>query len=599
MPSLRRTCLAPVIAASLLMTAALAGGQAPQAGPVSERAAGPAIDFAAVEADGTPVRDLQRAEVEIRINDRLRVVRSLRLVAAAPSTLAGNRAIAAPYGTNDSVAAGRAFALIVDQESITTGHQQLLRNAVDGLVAELTPSDQVTVAALPFGGPPLPFTSDPTRVRLAMNALAGQGSRGETGSELACRTRRFLESLDAFLETQAGRPTPLTVIVLTAGLAAPRRDAPMALAPGICELPIGHFEQITASATLARANVYLLQPADVGMAGTGWRDTIAGTGYLGSDNPIEGVEHLAGVTGGARMPLDAAGTGALLRVARESSAYFVAELEPTPSDVVGRSRSLRVRVTRRGVTVRARPSVVLLGAPSARAAGRLTVSDLLGSTEAFAALRLRVAGYTVQDADGRLRTGVVIETADPAAALASAGAVLIGGDGRVAGRWFARDASERPLLGAIAAPPGTYRLRAAAIDAAGQPGAAEAIVESGLTLVGPLSLGSMMLGVSRDGSVKPQLEFGAEPSAIASFDIYGGGAGLGVTATLEIARGVDGPPLAVVPLALTRASDSRVVATGTAPIGALAPGDYVIRGVIALADGTSGQVIRTLRKVVR
>ena len=599
MPALGRTCLASVAAFSLLAAALLADAPAPQAGSAIERAGGPTIDFVAVEADGTPVRDLQRSEVEIRINDRVRVVRSLRRVAAAPATLAGDRAVAAPYGTNDSVAAGRAFALIVDQESITTGHQQLLRNAVEGLAGELTPADQVTVAALPFGGAPLPFTSDPVRVRMAMNAVAGQGSRGETGSELACRTRRFLEALDAFLETQAGRPTPLTVIVLTAGLAAPRRDAPMALAPGICELPIGHFEQITASATLARANVYLLQPADVGMSGSGWRDTIGGTGYLGSDNPIEGVEHLAGVTGGARLPLDAAGTGALLRVARESSAYYVAELEPASGDVAGRSRSLNVRVTRRGITVRARPSVVLLGATAAAGTRKLTVADLLGSADAFNALRLRIAGYTVQDADGRLRTGVVIETADPAVTLASAGAVLIAGDGRIAGRWFARDASERPLLGAIAAPPGTYRLRAAAIDSAGQPGAAETIVETGLTPVGPLSLGSMMLGVSRDGIVKPQLEFGAEPSAIASFDIYGGDAGLGITATLEVARGVEGPPLVVLPLALTRASESRVVATGTAPIGALAPGDYVVRGVIALADGTSGRVTRTLRKVVR
>jgi len=52
-----------------------------------------------------------------------------------------------------------------------------------------------------------------------------------------------------------------------------------------------------------------------------------------------------------------------------------------------------------------------------------------------------------------------------------------------------------------------------------------------------------------------------------------------------------------VPLALTRADDSRVVAMGAVPLGALAPGDYVVRGVVKLEDGTIGRVMRTLRKV--
>ena len=108
-----------------------------------------------------------------------------------------------------------------------------------------------------------------------------------------------------------------------------------------------------------------------------------------------------------------------------------------------------------------------------------------------------------------------------------------------------------------------------------------------------------MLGVSRNGATEPRLEFGSEPTAIASFDIYGGPAGLRLSATLEVARDPDGPALVTVPLALTRADASRVVATGVAPIGALPPGDYVVRGVIQLEDGTRGRVIRTLRKVAR
>jgi hypothetical protein len=41
------------------------------------------------------------------------------------------------------------------------------------------------------------------------------------------------------------------------------------------------------------------------------------------------------------------------------------------------------------------------------------------------------------------------------------------------------------------------------------------------------------------------------------------------------------------------------VATGAVPLGALPPGDYVVRGVVRLEDGTTGRVTRTLRKAAR
>ena len=323
-------------------------------------------------------------------------------------------------------------------------------------------------------------------------------------------------------------------------------------------------------------------------------------GIGGSDNPLEGIEHLTGVTGGVRLSLDASGTGSLLRVAKESSAYYVAELEPAPGDAAGRSRPLGVRVARRGVTVRARPEITLAEpGPTGTSPSALTVKSLLASTEAFTELRLRTAAFTVREPEGRLRLGVVVEPADPTASLGSAGAILIGSDGQVAAHWFAKDAAERPLLGALAATPGTYRLRVAAIDASGRPGVAEEDVEAALAPVGPLSLGSLMLGVSRNGSLTPQLEFGSEPTAIASFDIYGGVAGLPLSTRIEIARDLDGPPIVTLPVALTRAGQDRVVATGTVPVGALPPGDYVVRGVVRLESGEAGRVVRTLRKVAR
>ena len=228
-----------------------------------------------------------------------------------------------------------------------------------------------------------------------------------------------------------------------------------------------------------------------------------------------------------------------------------------------------MRVARRGITVRARPEVMFTA--GARPGRRLTVSDILASTDAATDLALRVGGFTVRDPDGKLRVGVLIEPVDPSVTLASAGAILIDGSDRVVTHWHARDATERPLLGAMTVPSGSYRLRAAAIDGAGQPGAAEADIDVGLTPVGGLSLGSLLLGVSRGGVSSLQLEFG--PSlAHGRHSTSTGTEGQRLSATLEVSRTLDGPAMATVPLALGRADDARVVATGAVPLGALAPG---------------------------
>ena len=70
-------------------------------------------------------------------------------------------------------------------------------------------------------------------------------------------------------------------------------------------------------------------------------------------------------------------------------------------------------------------------------------------------------------------------------------------------------------------------------------------------------------------------------------------------ARVEVARDLDAPALVTLPLVLTRADAGRVVASGTVPLGALPPGDYVVRGVVRLESGETGRVVRTLRKVAK
>ena len=140
MPSPRRAAAALQIALIWALGTPATGPphrvSAHQSQIASERPAGPTVDFVALDASGAPVADLQPSDVEIRLADRVRAVRTLRRVSAAPPPIAAGAParVPPPYGTNDNVAAGRRFVLVIDQESFIAGREQLFRDAIEGLL---------------------------------------------------------------------------------------------------------------------------------------------------------------------------------------------------------------------------------------------------------------------------------------------------------------------------------------------------------------------------------------------------------------------------------------------------------------------------------
>ena len=138
------------------------------------------------------------------------------------------------------------------------------------------------------------------------------------------------------------------------------------------------------------------------------------------------------------------------------------------------------------------------------------------------------------------------------------------------------------------------------MDAAGRGGSTDAEVSAETTAAGPLKLSSLVVGLSRNGTFVPRLQFGNEPVAIGFLEIYGGTAGQGIGAAVEIAKTLDGPPLVVTRLAIEASGNPGLFrATGAVPIGALPPGDYVVRALVALKDQPYGRVVRTIRKVAQ
>lgn len=565
------------------------------------------VDFLAVSRDGTPVEDLTAADVTIRIGGRIRSVRTLQRISVAD--LAGGAGADAldrlpPFGTNATSDAGRRLALAIDTDSSRPGREAPLRQAVERLIAGLTSRDRLALVTMPYGGIKVPFTTDHESVRRALTAIVGNAPSAETGSALACRTRETLKELSVFLGTLRVREDPAIVMFITSGLAAPRHDAPVTLAPGMCELRAELFDQVGVAAGAARAHFYIIQPGDAfQQSPTLSRENIAGTGFLGSDNPIEGIEHLAGVTGGKMLQLTGSTETALGRVLRESAAYYVVGVDADRNDRSGRSQQLEVRVKRPDVEVRGRPLITFPKPEPAlgRVASVIDPSprDMLAVATVFRDLPLRATAFVSPGPDATtLRITTLAEPVDPGVKFTALMAALFDRSGKAVVHWVAtaEELARPAIIGAMPAPPGGYRLRVAAVDTTGRGGTADYDFDTELPSTGPVKLSSIVLGLSRGGTFVPKLQFTNEPVAIAYLELYGGATGTAVTARIEIAQTLNGPALVAVPLAIEATGPNRYVSKGAVPIGSLLPGDYVVRALVAADGHPMTRVVRTLRK---
>ena len=556
------------------------------------------LQIAVVSPDGTPVTDVRSDEVQVRIGGRVRPIRSMQFIEATASGASENTAVPLPFGTNAVQAAGRTIVLAIDDDSFRPGQEGPLRDATAAMLGRLGDLDRVTLVTMPYGGTKVPFTSDHARIRNAMNQLVGQAPATQTGSDLACRSRRTLEALVTYLDTLGVREEQVTVLFVSSALAAPRRDAAFGLAPGMCELSENLFNQVGQAAGAARAQFYVIRPGDASARDSAiQRETVGG-----SDNPLAGIDHLAGVTGGKLLLLTNSTGFAFERVARETSGYYLITMDAQPNDRSGRTQQMDVRVSRRGVEVRSRPHITF-AKPDIVTSKLLQPSlrDMLGTPALFRDLPLRAAAFPALTVEGQnVRVVALAEPTEPGVQLSTLGAVLFDRDGKVAAQWLAtpEELQKTPVMGAMSVPVGAYRFRVAAIDSTGRSGTVDYDVTADVVTTGPLKLSSLVLGLNRAGGFVPRLQFTNEPLAIAYLELDGAPAGARVSAALEIAQAINGPAIVTVPLAIEGTSEKRYTATGSLAIGALPPGDYIARAIVAMEGHPPTRVVRTIRKAV-
>jgi hypothetical protein len=588
------TCTAAWCAAAVMLTAQVPASAPRPVEPFS-------LEFLALGSDGAPLPDLTPEQVQLKLDGKARTLRTLEWVPIFdPRTADGKRLLPMPppFATNLSHDGTRTILFVLDDYSFRPGRERPIREVVRKFLGTLAPRDKVTLVTVPYGGLKMDFTTEHERIDIELSKLVGQAPATETGSELACRTRRSLESLTGLLESMRGGEGPTTVLFFSSRLAGPRRDAVLSRAPGSCEITVDHFNRVGDAASAVRALFYIIQPDDTMLhGGSNQTEGLFGGGFIGSDNPLEGLEHLSGVTGGTRLQLQTPDDVSLARVSRETGGYYIVRFEADPSDREGLRREVGLRVARPGATLRVRPLFTVPRPEPPNAPP--TPLSMLRSGRVFRGLPLRVAGFVSQNAgDDKLKVVTVVEPLDGTARIASLAAALFDSDERAVAQWNASDTDARPLVGALAAPPGLYRLRVAATDVNGRAGTADYEVRAELAPAGVLSLSGVVLGVSKNGAFSPRLDFTREPSAIASVEVYGQPGSEPMWVSFELATTLNGPALVTTPgvIESTRTRD-RFIATGAVPIDTLPPGDYVVRAVGGLKGQPTGRVLRTLRKL--
>ena len=574
------TTARPLLAASLALLTLSNAPAASRAQPAVDDSP-VQISFLAVDRDGKPAADLKADEVSVRLNGRPRPIKSLQRIDAPLSTAAAAAApVPAPFGTNVTAgggAGGRIFYFVIEDATFRPGNERLAKQAVDQFLDSVSSSDRVALVTMPH---PMIRTEPTTaaEVRKALARVSGVAPGSETPGDAATRTRTSLEGLRGLLSNLAGTNAQPILIFLSGGMSATTRQVGN-VGSFSADLASEHFQNVGAAASAARAHVYVVQ-ADLTVT-----------------ERSEGLENLAGVVGTQVQMLSAAQQNPLGRIAVETSSSYLATIEAEASERNGQNQRMELKVTRADVTTRAPASFAIPRSLPKTARKAPNPRDMLREATIYRDLPLRVTGFVTREAGDKLKLVVAGEPVEPGVKLTAAVVGVYDAKGRLTQTTAPPEAlGSLPIMLAAIVDPGPYRIRLAAVDSNGRGGAADYDMQVALTPAGPLKISSLLLGTN-SGGFKPMLAFTNEPAAFASVELYGK-PGTSLPLRLELAASADGPALQQAPAAGSGTKEpDRFLVSGTFQIGALAPGDYVVRAIVGSPEaGGEGRVLRTLRK---
>ena len=545
----------------------------------------------AVTGDGQPVLDLEPGDLTIRVDGREREVTSLELVrptaggapADAPSAPAASP-LPAPYATNDApdggASGGREFLIVIDDEGIGTGRESAVREAVRSLVQGLTPADRVGIMAMKQGGVNVAPSTQHSAVLDALPKIIATGSSSESVMDLSCRTKVMLGTLGGLLQNA---PANRTIVFFSAGMASTTGDQMRTFQSdsGVCQIRTNDLDELGKIAMASPAQLFVVYHVE-GMANAA---NVA--------NGQAGLENVAGTTAGEMVRMSGNSESIGSRIVESAGTYYIASL----AGEARQARRVDARVNREGVRVTARP----IAEASAKANGKPgTPREMIRTTATFRDVTIRAAGFASRQPNAQdLLVLALFEPEDPSVKLTAAIVGLVDEKGTIKAQWTAKpdELQRSPVVAALTAPPGTYRMRVAATDSTGKGGTTDYDLLVDLPDAPPLETSQMLLGVGQ-GGFSPKLAFTSDDAAAIGFiELYGVSKNAKVEASFEIVK-ADGEVLGTGEgtVGAGKGEDARI-AYGGFGIATLEPGDYTMRATITVDGKQAGVATRTLRKL--
>lgn len=573
-------------AASFVALAALAA-LAPATRAQSKNAAPVRIDFRALTESGDQVADLKPEELQLKVNGKPRQIVSLNLFRATADAPSSSAQLPPPYATNSVGMNGRNIHILIDDDSIAPGRESQVREAVRLIASELGPGDRLGVLT-PQGQLNMRPGADSTKVRLAVDGLAGRAATTETEQDAQCRTLHVLRAVGTMLAMTGGAPT--TIVVFSGGMSPPTVKQVAIGSPNrnqatndMCPVTPDEFQNIGALASTAHADLYLFHLTEAMVNRSASQDA--------------GFESLAGVMGAEFVRLTASPQAPISRMLRETGAYYVATFQPDPGERNGQTLRVELKSTRDKLKLRTRPSVEI---PKEVARANVTPKDMLRVAGERRDLPLRAAAYTSRIAGSdEIMVVALFEGIEPTATLTAASVGLFDEKNTLKKQWTAQsgDLAKRPVVAALSAPEGFYRLRVAAVDGGGRAGTADYEMKVEVPRADPLKMSALIIGTQTGTGFAPRLEFTNETVAIGLVEVYNVPKGSNVTVSLDVLQNAEGTPLASAETTVSpgKTEDARQ-AFGGFSIASLAPGDYQMRAIVSLDGKPVGRVSRTLRK---
>ena len=313
------------------------------------------------------------------------------------------------------------------------------------------------------------------------------------------------------------------------------------------------------------------------------------------------LDMLAHMTGGGSFRAEVNAEAAFERLGRELSGYYRIGVEKDPADQDGKSRRMKVQVSRGSTTVRAREIFDSRTYEDRDWAARL--AGALDGPVPATGVKMRVTSYLANDPEDRSRVKVLItgEATRLEPGEATLQVVVRDQDGKkiLAGEQPVNEATADGLKFSTNIPlqEGDYVIRVGLMDSSGRVGSVEHRVAARRASLGSLSAtGPLLVRVPGIANSDPRLALdGVRQDERLAFELGLDGEGAaGTDVVFEVASTADGPALVKANASVSPGPrEGMALAHGVTEMRVLPPGDYIARARVTSGTASIGEMRRT------